>query len=656
MVENETVEKIELDPSKAYSYGDTDNKFKAERAPFRSLFLISIILEYKDENGTLKSLNKIELTPKSQRNSGLRKIYLDLKNAIGHDKTSGKINNPINALRNEGILGFKFNDDKRLLDTIKLSDVDDLRKGEIPLDLKEELRAKLKEIDNSNKNPKLERHNEKAIRAIYNRENRYWIHLHSDKMKIYKDLYDRPRGRPKLGNLDIKDQDNCIDYIYVAEKWAKSIDKRKTEELVKELLNDENYFTKPAKKELQEKIREMNDISFETEKQNQTEIEKTNEKILEKAKLLGEKKQLILYGPPGTGKTYKTKNISSVFLTGNIGNEKETQKLKENERYQRLVDEGRVEFITFHPSYSYEEFIEGITVNSKEGSDSDYMIKDGSFKSLCARALACALEVDEWEKYGNIDKVDDDNQVSNAKEGRYNWDSIYSEYKESDEVNWEKICEDKSKRFLLIIDEINRGDISKIFGELITLIENDKRLGAREKKVAKLTYSSQEFAVPPNVYILGTMNTADRSIAMLDVALRRRFIFEGMYPNEEEYDKLRDEFNIDSPNEKNPLAKSINRLKEINQNIVSEERLGRDKMVGQSYLYQVEDKNDWEGVKTVWFHQIFPLLEEYCWDDLTTLKNIVEINDIDIYNKEKRRLSRQEEQLGRWLGLPVEEE
>jgi len=345
-------------------------------------------------------------------------------------------------------------------------------------------------------------------------------------------------------------------------------------------------------------------------------------------------------------------------VKGEINMSDQNFKNQKADEYKTLVDEGRVEFITFHPSYSYEEFIEGITVNSESDGESDlnYMIKDGVFKRVCARALACALGKDEWEKYGNIDKVDDEkNKVLDAENGKYIWNNIHNEYKENGDVDWNEICEDKSKRFLLIIDEINRGDISKIFGELITLIENDKRLGASEEKVARLTYSSQEFAVPPNVYILGTMNTADRSIAMLDVALRRRFSFEGMYPNEGEYEKLRAEFDIEDPNEDSPLAKSIKKLKKINQNILSKEKLGRDKMIGQSYFYQVNDNDDFDEVKRVWFHEVFPLLEEYCWDDMSTLRNIVETNETNIYNSEEKRLSRSREQLEKWLEEVTEE-
>jgi len=328
--------------------------------------------------------------------------------------------------------------------------------------------------------------------------------------------------------------------------------------------------------------------------------------------------------------------------------EKDNKKISDN--YKELVDQGRVEFITFHPSYSYEEFIEGITVDSdSEGqSDFDYMIKDGIFKRVCARALAKAMGKDDWKSYGNPDMKG--KNAMDAVNGDYNWKSIYKEYKENqrDELDWEAICENPENRFLLIIDEINRGDISKIFGELITLIEKDKRLEAKEEKIARLTYSSQEFAVPPNVYLLGTMNTADRSIALLDVALRRRFSFEGMYPDEQAFQELREEFDI-AEDEDGILSMSIDTLEKINDKIRDDERLGRDKMVGQSYFYQVDGKDDEKGIMNAWKYDIFPLLEEYCWDNKEQLKNIVNIDGDGIYQQGK--LSRDEETIKKWLGV-----
>jgi len=605
--------------------------YNPEKSPYKPLLLLSLIYGYKSENFSINDLKKISII---ELESIKERKYQELKKSL--DLTNGKLNMPLIGLwRNDKILGIKFDPNESLFDFKS-----DIFNGSLDTSVQRVFKEENYPLE---ENAKISEHRTGWWVKV-GRSKKYWLEENDDQIAVYD--YNDIKS---ISNENFNTIKNKVDFIYFGnEAWIDSIDNDENcQGLINSILDEDIYFGPSERKKVKNEIEEIMNKPSTQEKTSESETKNFSERVMSIKQLLEKKKQIILYGPPGTGKTYQTKNISKVLLSEG----------SENKDYQRLVDSGGVEFITFHPSYSYEEFIEGITVNNEEESDSDYMIKDGSFKSLCARALACALEEDEWEKYGNIDKVDEDkNKVFDAVNGEYNWNNIYNKYKESDEVNWKEICEDKSKRFLLIIDEINRGDISKIFGELITLIENDKRLGASEEKLAKLTYSSQEFAVPPNVYILGTMNTADRSIAMLDVALRRRFSFEGMYPNEEEYDKLRDEFEIEDPNEENPLARSINRLKTINQNILSEERLGRDKMVGQSYLYQVEDKNDWDGIKTVWFHEIFPLLEEYCWDDISTLKNIVEINNVDIYNEEKRRLSRKDEQLRRWLELSFGEE
>lgn len=161
--------------------------------------------------------------------------------------------------------------------------------------------------------------------------------------------------------------------------------------------------------------------------------------------------------------------------------------------------------------------------------------------------------------------------------------------------------------YVLVIDEINRGNISKIFGELITLIEEDKR----EKLSVVLPYSKETFTVPENLYIIGTMNTSDRSIASIDIALRRRFQFEGMYPNS---DLVVDKIDgIDDFNFKNIFEKLNYKIRLL---------LDADHQIGHSYF--MEDKiKTIEDLKDVWFRNILPLLNEYFYGDWDKLKLII---------------------------------
>ena len=299
-----------------------------------------------------------------------------------------------------------------------------------------------------------------------------------------------------------------------------------------------------------------------------------------------------------------------------------------NSEYKKFRDEGKIEFVAFHPSYSYEEFIEGITVkvNDNNMGEAQYLLKEGIFKKLCKRALAKAIsppiEITEETTWNYV----------------YN---IYKNAKEDGKVNFKN-----APKFVLIIDEINRGDIAKIFGELITLLEADKRLGATNEIIAKLPTSDDDFGVPPNIYIIGTMNTADRSIALLDVALRRRFGFIEMNPNfevletwtEDDQTKLEEET-------RQLLSKSIEKVKRINEDLCKDNAIGRDRQIGHSFFFNAEKMND---LKLVWRYEILPLLEEYCYSDykkvnellfgsktdsewITETEGIKEIEDLDMF-------------------------
>lgn len=207
------------------------------------------------------------------------------------------------------------------------------------------------------------------------------------------------------------------------------------------------------------------------------------------------------------------------------------------------------EFITFHQSFSYEDFIEGIKPKLDDSEkDVSFEIKDGVFKKLCLKA-----EADPFNDYA------------------------------------------------IFIDEINRGNVSAIFGELITLIENDKRIGGANEIKVRLPYSKSEFGVPSNLFIIGTMNTADRSVEALDTALRRRFSFTEIMPDSTLLNKI--EFNGFT------LAEV---LETINERI--EVLLDRDHTIGHSYFLKLES-GDVKGLKSVFANNIIPLLQEYFYHD-----------------------------------------
>ena len=233
-----------------------------------------------------------------------------------------------------------------------------------------------------------------------------------------------------------------------------------------------------------------------------------------------------------------------------------------------------IETVTFHPSYSYQDFVEGITVETKEtkdGNEITYVVKDGIFKKICDRAI-----------------------------------------------------NNKNHKYVLIIDEINRGDISSIFGELFTLIEDDKREGALQ---VNLPYSKdnegnpKKLVVPKNLYILATMNTVDKSIALIDVALRRRFNFIECMPNSglEEFKNSKQKIGIDL----SEFLKKINRRIRILKN--------EHYQIGHSYFLKLNNFNDF---KNVIITKIIPLLQEYFYDDWKSICAVLN-QPYDNPNKEK---------------------
>ena len=252
---------------------------------------------------------------------------------------------------------------------------------------------------------------------------------------------------------------------------------------------------------------------------------------------------IILYGPPGTGKTYATVRRCVEICDGKENTEDMS---KVRRRYGELVAEKRVEFVTFHQSYGYEEFVEGLRPG-KDSAGVGFLLvaTDGVLKRIAEHAKR-----------------------------------------------------ERDLPHVLVIDEINRANISKVMGELVTLLEEDKREDAPHEIAVTLPHSQERFTLPANLYILGTMNTADRSIALLDTALRRRFDFEELPPNP---DLLSDDVEgIDLPTV----------LRTINERL--EWLIDRDHLIGHAWLMGAKTKAD---VDRVMRRKIIPLIAEYFYDD-----------------------------------------
>ena len=362
----------------------------------------------------------------------------------------------------------------------------------------------------------------------------------------------------------------------------------------------------------------------------------------------------ILYGPPGTGKTYNTiieamKIIDKNCIEYNSDNTvKNYEIVRENfKKYKAL---GQIEFVTFHQSYSYEEFVEGIKPDLTSG-DLKYEIEKGILKKICENASkkftnnfdeaydkflneipTCVEEnyyklntiknnkvfglqlnsnnnlnihmTENFNKQGVITKENLKKHFENERKSKA-WANYYDSIIEHLKNKFGLISEKATSKFyVLIIDEINRGNISKIFGELITLIEEDKR----ENLSVRLPYSKDVFTVPKNLYIIGTMNTSDRSIASIDIALRRRFKFKEIMPNS----NLIADFNCNFKECFEILNKRISVL------------LDRDHQIGHSYFIEEKYKDsNVSELETIWFDSIIPLLNEYFYSDWEKLQALL---------------------------------
>lgn len=440
----------------------------------------------------------------------------------------------------------------------------------------------------------------------------------------------------------------------------------------------------------------------------------------------------ILYGPPGTGKTYATIEYALSILDRDYMKANRNDRNALKKRFAELEKEHRIRFVTFHQSFGYEDFVEGLRASvDEETRQISYAVQPGVFKALCSDASRDVV-VDEslgvregaqiwkvsigstgkadlrdycfthnevrigWGGLGDLAQKDLDDQtldigtndrntlrsfahemtegdvllcIRSNKEvaaigvvkSDYRFESeipaeikaVYKDFNNVRTVKWVAtdlhlnilplndgkvfaaktvyaidrfdwlelssklkndgvklddvvVSEEKvSKPYVLIIDEINRGNVSRIFGELITLIEPSKRAGSQEMLETLLPYSKKAFSVPDNVYLIGTMNTADRSLAGLDIALRRRFVFREMPPRPE----LLSAVLIGSLNVKELLET-------INQRI--EALLDRDHCIGHAYFLPLDgltEENALAKLSEIFRDQVIPLLQEYFFDD-----------------------------------------
>ena len=446
----------------------------------------------------------------------------------------------------------------------------------------------------------------------------------------------------------------------------------------------------------------------------------------------------ILYGPPGTGKTYRTFRRCVEICDGSAD---DLDSVAIRSRYDQLVDEKRVEFVTFHQSYGYEEFVEGLRPEAEEGGGLRLVSRDGVLKKMAARAVNAPLEEVGKRRFFKVSMEPRglfEECVRDGWAGFYwprNEDWSHSQYNSSDAVRrrieevelgslrdfapiatvtfrskikqgdlvvvpmggggtkpkrweagelwryravgevvgdyqfhegqryphrravrWHWVSADapelvsafQKKRFgamalhqlhpdwpnallkhlkpnsprlphVLVIDEINRANIAKVMGELITLLEDDKRAGAENEIGVTLPHSGDRFTLPGNLCVLGTMNTADRSIALLDTALRRRFTFEEIAPEPELLEEAGEKAGIKLPDV----------LRTMNDRL--EWLVGRDHRIGHAWFLGARSRQDVDGVMR---RKVIPLIAEYFYDDWEKVRAVLGGTDAFVTGKE----------------------
>lgn len=375
-----------------------------------------------------------------------------------------------------------------------------------------------------------------------------------------------------------------------------------------------------------------------------------NQDTLRAARLIENSGQIILQGAPGCGKTYITTELAVYLCDGEVPSTREELK----KRYKELQKEGRVEFTTFHQSLDYEEFVEGLKPDTDSLNDKEmrFVVKSGIFKRICQAASATTTSnlkeaynsfAEDVVNYDDIYKINMPNGsmfgvTINGKgnlslytgkdfklNGTLTYENIEKFFYGADLGYWKcyfkgiidvlkkdyKLAaenKDANKPYVLVIDEINRANVSKVLGELITLLEKNKRLGEEDEFTVTLPYSGENFGVPDNLYIIGTMNTADRSLGYIDYAVRRRFAFMTI---EAKSDVIREFYNGNGELMKKELLLFTSVSDLIKDNLNPDFDLN-DIMVGHSYFLAKSDDDFELNLE----YKIRPLLEEYLRDGI----------------------------------------
>ena len=447
----------------------------------------------------------------------------------------------------------------------------------------------------------------------------------------------------------------------------------KTFEISDETIYDINFF-KPVLlvEEFYEKYLEG---SKEAQKNYVKEMINQSHEFYSKPKLMKYPLNQILYGPPGTGKTYSTITKALDIIGVEYNSYEEAQELFQTELGKRI------EFVTMHQSFSYEDFVQGLKPSpTEDGSGVVFKYKNGVFKEICERAhmdtawseanstlkqitnkktgLVYSFE-DLYESikleiktngffrakrnnaYFRIKEIDGDSMKTYTKDGEgklftlnkttlkkfyddptHEMEGNNSDYykgilinyhegldqKNNNKFSYDQTQNNNDDKFVIILDEINRANISRVFGELIALIEKDKRDG----KLTATLPSGIPFTVPSNLYIIGTMNTADKSIALVDIALRRRFEFKALYPDpnilKNELEK--NGFSNDDIQQRVKMLTILNRIIRAKKSV--------DFEIGHSYFM------DNDTLVNILNKQVLPLLNEYFMYDLKKVKEIIE--------------------------------